>query len=47
MKFYMAGSDYAADCQHVQRDSFLFLVRFAELYVLDEGREHVQGGFLC
>jgi hypothetical protein len=41
----MAGSDYTADCQHLQRDSFLFLVRFAELYVLDEGREPVYGVF--
>ncbi len=28
-EFNMAGSDHTADCQHVQRGSFLFLVRSA------------------
>ena len=30
----MAGSDDTAECQHVQRGSFLFFVRSAQLYVL-------------
>jgi hypothetical protein len=28
-EFNMAGSDHTTDCQHVQRGSFLFLVRSA------------------
>jgi len=30
----MAGSDDTAECQHLQRGSFLFFVRSAQLYVL-------------
>jgi hypothetical protein len=37
----MARSDRTAKCQHVQRGSFLFLVRAAQLYVLDRGRDDV------
>ena len=44
----MAGSDDTAECQHVQRGSFLFFVRSAQLYVLDRGREDVHRVFhLC
>ena len=47
-EFKMAGSDDAAKCQHMQRSPFLFLVRSAQLYVLDRGREDVHRVFfLC
>ena len=46
MEFNMAGSDDTADGQHVQRDSFLFLVRSSQLYVLNWGRENVHCVFL-
>ena len=46
MEFNMAGSDDTADGQHVQRDSFLFLVRSSQLYVLNRGRENVPSAFL-
>ena len=42
----MTGSDRTAECQHVQRGSFLFLVYPAQLYVLDRGREEVHRVFL-
>jgi hypothetical protein len=45
-EFNMAGSNDTAECQHVQRGSFLFLVRSAQLYVLDRGREDVHRVFL-
>ena len=45
-EFNMAGSDRTAECQHLQRGSFLFLVRSAQLYVLDRGREDVHRVFL-
>jgi hypothetical protein len=46
MEFNMAGSDDTADGQHVQRDSYLFLVRSSQLYVLNWGRENVHCVFL-
>ena len=45
-EFNMAGSDDAAGCQHVQRGSFLFVVRSAQLYIMDQGREDVHRVFL-
>ena len=45
-EFNMAGSHDTAKCQHVQRGSFLFLVRSAQFYVLDRGREDVHRVFL-
>ena len=34
-EFNMAGSNDTAECQHVQRGSFLSLARSAQLYVMD------------
>ena len=45
-EFNMAGSNDTAECQHVQRGSFLFLVRSVQLDVLDRGREDVHRVFL-
>jgi len=45
-EFNMAWSDDTAERQHVQRDSFLFLARSAQLYVTDRRREDVHRVFL-
>ena len=45
-EFNMAGSDDTAECQHVQRGSFLFCARSSQLHVLDLGREDVHRVFL-
>jgi hypothetical protein len=45
-EFNMAQSDDAACCQHVQRGSFLFVARCAQLYGMDQGRESVHCVFL-
>jgi hypothetical protein len=45
-EFNMAGSDDAAECQHVQRGSFHLVGRSTQLYVVHQGREDVHRAFL-
>jgi len=45
-EFNMARSDRTAECQHLQGGSFLLLVRAAQLYILNRGREDVNRVFL-
>ena len=46
VEFNVARSDDTAECQHVQRSSFLFLVRSSQLNVMDRGREDVHRVFI-
>jgi hypothetical protein len=46
MEFSMAGSDDAADDQHLQRGAFLLCGRSAQFHVMDQRREDVHRAFL-